>query len=144
MGSEIKIITFWKFASFKDIFETQEDDNADKYFATNGIPASDHLSIADYDDTAFGAETLTWQDPVHSWKAVPGEVMTMENKQRIPAALIEGALALVNENILPIENSALHLRLKLMKVASTFVSNWLMNDKYYWGFLTEVKHHCVE
>ena len=77
MGFEIKIITFWNFASFKDIFETQEDDNADNYFATNGIPA----------------------------------------------ALIEGALALVNENILPIENSALHLRLKLMKVASTFVSD---------------------
>ena len=77
MGFEIKIFAFWNFASFKDIFETQEDDNSDDYFATN----------------------------------------------RIPAALIEGALALVNENILPIENSALHLRLKLMKVASTF-ENW--------------------
>ena len=52
------------------------------------------------DDTAFGAGTLSWQDLVHSWKAGPGEVMTMENKQRIPAALIEGALALVKENIL--------------------------------------------
>ena len=49
--------------------------------------------------------------------------MPVENKQRIPAALIEGALTLVNENILPIENSALHLRFKLMKVASTFVSD---------------------
>ena len=29
---------------------------------------------------AFGAGTLTWQDPVHSWKAGPGEVMTVENK----------------------------------------------------------------
>ena len=83
MGSEIKIITFWKFASFKDIFETQEDDNADKYFATNGIPASDHLSIADYDDTAFGAETLTWQDPVHSWKAGPGEVSVCRFKSQL-------------------------------------------------------------
>ena len=31
------------------------------------------------DDTAFGAETFSWQDPVHSWKAGPGEVMTVEN-----------------------------------------------------------------
>ena len=44
-------------------------------------PQSDHLSIADYDDTAIGVGTLTWQDPVHSWKAGPGEVMTVENKQ---------------------------------------------------------------
>ena len=29
----------------------------------------------------FGAITLTWQDPVHAWKAGPGEVMTVENKQ---------------------------------------------------------------
>ena len=27
------------------------------------------------------AGTLTWQDPVHSWKTGPGEVMTVENKQ---------------------------------------------------------------
>ena len=40
---------------------------------------SDHLLIADCDDTAFGAGTLTWQDPVHFWKAGPGEVMTVEN-----------------------------------------------------------------
>ena len=40
---------------------------------------SDHLSIADYDDTAFGAGNLPWQDPVHSWRAGPGEVMTSEN-----------------------------------------------------------------
>ena len=40
---------------------------------------SDHLWIADHDDTAFGAETLTWPGPVHSWKAGPGEVMTVEN-----------------------------------------------------------------
>ena len=31
------------------------------------------------DDTAFGAGTFSWQDPVHSWKAGSGEVMTMEN-----------------------------------------------------------------
>ena len=31
------------------------------------------------DDTAFGPETFSWQDPVHSWKAGPGEVMIMEN-----------------------------------------------------------------
>ena len=31
------------------------------------------------DDNAFGAETFSWQDPVHSWKAGPGEVMTVEN-----------------------------------------------------------------
>ena len=35
-------------------------------------PSVDHRS----DDTAFGAETFSWQDPVHSWKAGPGEVMT--------------------------------------------------------------------
>ena len=32
---------------------------------------SDHLS--------FGVETFSWQDTVHSWKAGPGEVMTVEN-----------------------------------------------------------------
>ena len=31
------------------------------------------------DDTAYGAGTFSWQDPVHSWKAGPGEVMTVEN-----------------------------------------------------------------
>ena len=31
------------------------------------------------DNTAFGAGTFSWQDPVHSWKAGPGEVMTVEN-----------------------------------------------------------------
>ena len=39
----------------------------------------DHQSIADCDDTAFEAGTLTWQDPVQSWKAGPGEVKTVEN-----------------------------------------------------------------
>ena len=38
-------------------------------------PSVDHRS----DDTAFGAGTFSWQDPVHSWKAGPGEVMTVEN-----------------------------------------------------------------
>ena len=42
---------------------------------------SDHLTIADYDDTAaFRVGILSWQDQVHSWKADPGEVMTVENK----------------------------------------------------------------
>ena len=31
------------------------------------------------DATAFGAETFSWKDPVHSWKAGPVEVMTAEN-----------------------------------------------------------------
>ena len=37
------------------------------------------MLIADDGDTAFGAGTLTWQDPVHSWKAGPCEVMIVEN-----------------------------------------------------------------
>ena len=32
------------------------------------------------DDTTFGAETFSWQDPLHSWKAGPGEVMTVEKQ----------------------------------------------------------------
>ena len=41
----------------------------------------DHQSIADCDDTAFEAGTLTWQDPVQSWKAGPGlnGIMTLQN-----------------------------------------------------------------
>ena len=35
------------------------------------------------DDTTFGAETFSWQDPIHSWKAGPGEVMTVENLLKI-------------------------------------------------------------
>ena len=31
------------------------------------------------DDTAFGVGTFLWQDPVHSWKAGPGEAMNVEN-----------------------------------------------------------------
>ena len=31
------------------------------------------------DDTAFGVETFSKQDPVHFWKAGSGEVMTEEN-----------------------------------------------------------------
>ena len=31
------------------------------------------------DDTPFGAGTFSWQDSVHSSKAGPGEVMTVEN-----------------------------------------------------------------
>ena len=30
------------------------------------------------DDIAFGAGTFSWQDLVHSWKAGPDEVMTVE------------------------------------------------------------------
>jgi hypothetical protein len=44
----------------------------------SGPIQSDHLLMADCDDTAFEAGTLTWQNPVHSWKAGPGEVMTVE------------------------------------------------------------------
>ena len=46
---------------------------------------SDHLSIADCDDTAFRAGTLTWQDLVHSRKTGSGEVMAVENKQKSEA-----------------------------------------------------------
>ena len=35
------------------------------------------------DDNPFGTGTFSWQDPVHFWKAGPGEVMTVENKQTI-------------------------------------------------------------
>ena len=35
-------------------------------------------TISIYANTAFGAETFSWQDPVHSWKAGPGEVMTVK------------------------------------------------------------------
>ena len=46
------------------------------YIVANTVrPSVDHRS----NDTAFGAGTFSWQDPVHSWKAVPGEVMTVEN-----------------------------------------------------------------
>ena len=34
------------------------------------------------DGTAFGAGTFSGQDPVHSWKTGPGEVMTVEKQQR--------------------------------------------------------------
>ena len=43
---------------------------------------SDHLLITDCVDTAFRAGTLTWQDPVHSWKAGPGDVITVKNKTK--------------------------------------------------------------
>jgi hypothetical protein len=38
--------------------------------------------ISDYDDTDLGAGTLTWQNPVKTWKAGPGEVLTVENKEQ--------------------------------------------------------------
>ena len=31
------------------------------------------------DDTAFEPEKVSWQDPVHSWKAGPVEVMTVKS-----------------------------------------------------------------
>ena len=37
-------------------------------------PSVDHR----LDHTVFGAGTFSWQDPVHSWKAGPVEVMTVE------------------------------------------------------------------
>ena len=43
--------------------------------ANTVIPSVDRRS----DDTTFGAGTFSWQDPIHSWKAGPGEVMTVEN-----------------------------------------------------------------
>ena len=45
---------------------------------TNTVrPSVDHRS----DDTALGAGTFSWQDPVHSWKAGPGKVMTVEKQK---------------------------------------------------------------
>ena len=41
---------------------------------------SDHLLIADYNDTAFWAGILRWQDPVHSWKASPGSVCKFKSQ----------------------------------------------------------------
>ena len=38
-------------------------------------PSVDHR----LDDTTFGAGTFSWEDPVHSWKAGPGKVITVEN-----------------------------------------------------------------
>jgi hypothetical protein len=35
------------------------------------------------DNTASGVVTFSWQDPVHSWKAGPGEVMTVEKFTKI-------------------------------------------------------------
>ena len=40
------------------------------------------------DDTASGAGTFSWQDPVHSWKAGPGEVMTVENNNSTSKELL--------------------------------------------------------
>ena len=39
-------------------------------------------------DTTFGAGTFSWQDPVHSWKAGPGEVMTVEKLRYAPKILM--------------------------------------------------------
>ena len=45
------------------------------YQANTVRPSENYRS----DDTAFGVGTFSWQDPVHSWKAGPGEVMTAKN-----------------------------------------------------------------
>ena len=37
--------------------------------------------------TTFLAGTFSWQDPVHSWKAGPGEVMTVEKQTNKDAAM---------------------------------------------------------
>ena len=34
-------------------------------------------------DTACRAGTFSWQDPVHYWKAGPGEVMTVEKNPKL-------------------------------------------------------------
>ena len=49
--------------------------------ATNSILANTVRPSVDrrLDDTTFGVGTFSWQDPVHSSKAGPGEVMTVEN-----------------------------------------------------------------
>ena len=46
---------------------------------------SDHLLIANImiPPLALGVVILTWQNPVHSWKAGPGEIMTVDNKKYI-------------------------------------------------------------
>ena len=50
--------------------------DGDYLYLTNTVRQSVDRRL---DDTAFGAGTFSWQDPVHSWKAGPGEVMTVEN-----------------------------------------------------------------
>ena len=41
-----------------------------------------------WDDTSFSEGTFSWQDPVHSWKAGPGEVMTVENNNSTSRELL--------------------------------------------------------
>ena len=65
------------------------------FILTNTIrPSVDQRS----DDTAFGAGTFSWQDPVHSWKAGPGEVMTVEKFNLITESF--PALLLTLRNVL--------------------------------------------
>ena len=45
----------------------------------SGTIQSDHLAIADRMILPSGWEHSHGKDPVHSWKAGPGEVMTVEN-----------------------------------------------------------------
>ena len=51
-------------------------------------------------DTTFGAETFSWQDPVHSWKAGPGVVMTVENLFYYMNQLATKCTFLVSENLM--------------------------------------------
>ena len=55
-------------------------------------PSVDHRS----DDTAIGVGTFSWQDPVHSWKAGPGECMTVENKQTNKDCIVFATLRYVH------------------------------------------------
>ena len=42
------------------------------------------------DDTAFGTGIFSWQDPVYSWNAGPGEVMTV-GKQILNIVTLAGS-----------------------------------------------------
>ena len=55
-------------------------------------PSVDHTS----DDTASAAGTFSWQDPVHFWKAGPGEVMTVEKQQQ----LLQGGFSIVQHGLI--------------------------------------------
>ena len=51
------------------------------------------------DETAFGAGTFSWQNPVHSWKAGPGEVCGKQtNKSMTLATLSFSFLAGLGRN----------------------------------------------
>ena len=52
------------------------------------------------DDTTFGVGTFSRQDPVHSWKAGPGVVMTVENLFYYMNQLATKCTFLVSENLM--------------------------------------------